>query len=368
LIIKKVNTKKELKQFYAISSLIYEDIKYFRATDKELIKFLVEGISSFHSHSEVIPYLIIQDKKVVGRFVLIFDIRLKEYVQISFLEFLPETDKILVDKVIETVNNYTSKKKKIIFGLNGHLNYGVGYLKNKFNEIPVYGLPYTPEYYLEYFKNLKERELVSFRLPLTDIEKFSYNISEKFKNNEITVRCADFNYFDYEIEIYTSLNNNGLRNHPFWSERDAKEDIELFEPLKFMIKPEHLLIAEYKDTPVGFLLWFPDFNQLLKRNDSELKYNNKLSPQFLQYKFFNKIDTFRLSEIVIIPEFHKKFVDIALIKKLTEVVKPYNYKFCEGGFIFKENFSSINLATRYIHRFLNKKLEAFRKFGVYEYE
>ena len=56
--LKRVVTKKDYKDFYSTTKDIYKDISFHRSTEGEIIKLLIEGPTSFHDHSLVIPYLL----------------------------------------------------------------------------------------------------------------------------------------------------------------------------------------------------------------------------------------------------------------------------------------------------------------------
>jgi len=188
---------------------------------------------------------------------------------------------------------------------------------------------------------------------------------QTFLNIQKTVYLNNQSFRPAGAALVKTLANKKL---PYWSGRDYSEDYELFAPIKNLLCNDILIVAEYKGNPIAFLLWFPDFNQLLTSNFEELRCKYPFSRHWRKFRFSNPIDTLRLAEIGIAEDFHKKTVDLALAKAFVETIKDLNFEFCEGGFIFRENTPSINLAKKYLHRFLNVTPEIYRKFAIYEAE
>ncbi len=328
------------------------------------MRLIIEGPSHFHSHAEVFPIIVFHNNEPVCRFAFVLDNRSLEYVQVAFFEAKPG-QKDLVATIIKKAKKRFPEQSKICFGLNGHLNYGAGILLNNFNKTPAFGLAYTMEYYKEYFEKLDARKIVSFKFPAKVSE--SYNkLSQRIKSNDrITIKKLDKSKLEQYSKVYTELNNTCFTEHPFWADRDSEEDLELFDSFKYLLKDEHLIFAEYDGKPIGFLLWFPDFNQLLKKN-RELKANSKIGLDAIRSNYFNSIDTFRFTEIAVHPNFRKKGVEMALINQMIEDVISSGYKYGIGGFIFEENFDSINMALKYIERITANKAEPDSEYAVFE--
>ena len=163
-----------------------------------------------------------------------------------------------------------------------------------------------------------------------------------------------------EIGIYTFLNNKAFATHPFWAERKDKEDLELFYPFRFLLQNENLIIAELKGKPVGFFLWYPDFNELVT-SQRDLNFWD-----VLKFRNGKKINVFRFTEIGVLPELQKSPVGFSLLMKSIPVFKRCGFEYCEGGFIFEENTSSIALVTRMIQRSTGIKPLPYRRYAVYE--
>jgi len=350
-----------LRDFFRLTKEIYRYNEYYRATEDEVIYLLIKGSSSFLSHATVKPFIIQDRNKPIGRFALIHDQRLPDYIQVSFFEILPAYQKV-VQIIIELAKKKFKNCKRIIFGLNGHLNYGAGFLLNRFDKIPLFGLPYTPQYYQEYFSGFKKRSMVSFRFPFDSFYSYYQKTIDKVDFDGISVRKMDKKKLKKEIEIYTWLNNVCFREHPYWADRNTEEDLELFYPFRFLMKEENLLFAEKDGNPVGFFLWYPDFNQLV-RNDKRLGMLH-----VLRYRMMNPINTFRFTEIAVLPEYMRSRAAQAMMLTAIPFMHKQGFEFGEGGFIFEENVKSINMTKRFIRRATGNTPEPYRKYAVFEKE
>lgn len=355
-----VRGKAALNEFYNITKTIYKDNPFYRTTNEEVVKHLTAGSTVFKNHATVIPYIIKKGDETVGRLALIHDAYLKDYVQIAFFEALPGLEN-LAELISEKAAARFKECSKIVVGINGHLNYGAGILLNHFDEQPVFELPYNPDYYPDYFKKFHKREIVSFRFETAPFHEYFENFENSVWNG-ITVRFMDKRKFKKEIKTYTELNNACFHSHPFWAKRDINEDLEMFYPFRHFLSNENLIFAEYKGKPIGFVLWFPDFNQIVS-NKGTLGLKERL-----KFRLGNPIKTFRFYEIAVLPQYQISKASFAMIYKMAKAVKAKGYEIGEGGFIFQENTRSITLAVRYLHRAFGEKMDAYRRFAVYERE
>ncbi len=361
MIFTEVLTPSQFKAFYSFASELYKNNAYYRDTEHDVASMLVEKKSVFFRHAGLIPLLITEDTGdiVLGRFCMVLDQQQPDMVQIAFFEALPGIQGLGEQLFLEAKKRYPGCSRLVV-GLNAHLNYGAGFLCSRFEEAPVFGLPYTMPYYMEYFKAYECKRMFSFRYPTQPF--FEYYSSRKSPSSaqNIKVRTMRKRKLKEEVAIYTYLNNASFQNHIYWSDRTEAEDYELFKPFGPMLDEENLLIAEIDGQPAGFLLWYPDFNQLVKGS----RHIGAL--EWLRFRFFNPIDTFRFTEFGVHPKYRNSRVVDEMIRKLSEIIQQTPYKMLEGGFIFEENASSIAVSLRYGLRSMRKALEPYREYAVFE--
>ncbi|MBN2893161.1 MAG: hypothetical protein JXL97_14925 [Bacteroidales bacterium] len=358
------NFQKEL--FLQLPAKIYKNYMNYRTTNEETAEWLSFEKTEFHKHAKVTPYIIALKEEIIGRFTLIVDQNMPEYCQIAFLEFTENTPLNLSSLLKKFVTEKHLKCSKILIGLNGHLNYGAGILQNKFDKTPAFELPYTRNYYPEYFLEFDKKLVSTFFFKFDNLPENVKKYERFYPSNKFKIRHLNSDNFEEEIKIYTELNNGSFQKHLYWTNRTYKEDLELYAPFKKILTPDNLLIAEYNGNPIGFLLWLPDFNQLLKNNNEFLKFDKNLSHEEFKTKYITKIDTFRIMEIAIIPEFQRKRIDLMLFTELMRAISKTNYKYCEGGFILNENVDSMNMSQKYLKRLFDPKAEIHRQYAIYE--
>ena len=360
MILKEVHTRNEVRSFYKIQEEIYRNNIYFRYSESDITQLLVKGPSAFHRHAAVLPYLMLENDMVVGRFAFIHDHNLHEYLQVSFFEAQPGLQDV-ARIITESAHSRFPECKKVVIGLNGHLNYGAGILISNFNEPPVFGLPYNPEYYQDYFLGFEQKTMVSYRFPLKPFVEYHQKMEKIRDFKGITVRKLNKKKLRQETELYTWLNNACFPGHPYWADRYSEEDYELFNPFRFLIKEENLLFAEKNGKPIGFFLWYPDFNQLI-RNNQHLGWK-----AVLRYHLANPIDTFRFTEIAVLPGYQVSHAVQALILYATPFIQKTGVTTGEGGFIFEENISSIVMTRRFLERVTGTKMEPYRRYALFEH-
>ena len=347
------------RTFEKVGAQVYQGNPWFKGTDASVQNLLLNSDSAFKSHAKIKRFIITDGNDLVARFALIYDYRLGDPIQVSFFEAQSGLGDVfsLIKKAILTHFPYCAK---VVVGLNGHLNYGAGILLNRFDEAPLFGLPYNPEYYAGYFKDLICRKMVTFRFGMEAYHEWANNYQSKRGLEGLSVRFMNKNNIKAESAVYTYLNNQSFKDHPYWADRDNEEDLELFKPFRFFLDNENLIFAEINGKPVGFYLWYPDFNQLVTSQ------RDLTICDLMKFRFKNPIDTLRFTEIGIIPRYQGSPVALALISKSVPVLLEKGYKFCEGGFIFEENKASIAFVKRIMKRCYGADPEPYRQFATFE--
>ncbi len=363
MIAKQIHDRSGLKTFFALPERIYKGNPCFRPTEGSLTRLLIEGPTVFHRHATVLPHLLWEDGASVGRCALIHDRNMPEFVQVAFFEALPDQTGV-VEALCGAARSMQTGARKLLIGINGHLNYGAGILLDRFDQPPTFGLPYNPPYYADYFAGLFCRKSVSFRFPLKGIFDWARSAAGTFDTGGVTVRFLNKRQLRRDIELYTHIDNNTFSNTPYWywSNREPEENYELFHPFRHLMKEEDLLFAEKDGKPVGFLLWYPDFNGLVPPGRDINLFH------LLRYTIANPLRATRLAEAAVLPEYRRLPVVATLLLKSLPEVEARGYETCEGGFIFEENHASVAMTQRYVMRGTGQRPDPYRHYGMFEAE
>ncbi len=388
-----VNSRSWWNAWHDVPSRVYAGNPWARSTEDDLVRMLATGESVFFRHARVAAFLLMNGPHVVGRFALIDDDNLPETVQVAFFEALFGLSGVS-ECLATCARVFAPSAVRMVVGLCGHLNYAAGFLASRFDEAPLFGLPYSPPYYLEYFADLTRRDMVSYRF---HNESFFRLWKEKRllrkahrEPSRITVRPMNRKNLKQEIALYTELNNACFSEHTYWSDRSAEEDFELFHPFRFLLKEENLLFAEEDGVPVGFLLWYPDYNQLVPagrplgiKEVAAYQTAHLVPKDHPRTKAFVRpvqafahrtlrlaapIDTVRLTEIAVKASHRKAGVVEALIRAFTKVQYLRGFSYTEGGFIFEDNVASITMTRRLLETAFGTAPEPYRRFAIFEGE
>jgi hypothetical protein len=354
-----ITSRGDFKYFEKVSADVYNGNNYYRGTEGSIEKLLLNSKSAFQNHASIQKFVVRDGNDLVARFALIHDLRLMDYCQISFFEAQPGLGDIfpLIRKQIE---NHFPQCKKVVAGLNAHLNYGAGILLHPFDEPPLFGLPYNPAYYADYFKAFTMRKMVTFRFDMEAYAHWANSYPVNRPLDGLTIRFMDKSRIKEESAIYTRLNNLSFQQHPYWANRDEAEDLELFYPFRHLLDNENLIIAEIKGKPVGFFLWYPDFNKLVTTHRDLNLWD------VIRFRTGKYIDTFRVTEIGVVPEYQRSPVAMEMIRKSLPTLYKKGYKFCEVGFIFEENRASIAMLKRLLTRLYGTEALPYRQFATFE--
>jgi len=347
------------KTFSKVSADVYRGNPNFRGTEGSVEKMLLNADSAFHTHSKVLKFVVRDGNDLVARFALIHDFWLVNYVQVSFFEAQPGLGNIFL-LIEKEIRSHFPQCTKVVVGLNGHLNYGAGILLNRFDEPPVFGLPYNPAYYAGYFSQIECHKMATFHFCMDAYSAWAESYAPSRAIDGLSVRFMDKKRIKEESAIYTMLNNQAFTKHPYWAKRDTKEDLDLFYPFRFLLDNENLIFAEVKGKPVGFFLWYADFNQLV----SGSRDLNVID--VIRFRLGKTPDTFRFTEIGIIPEYQNSSVAMALLNKALPTIRAKGYQYCEGGFIFEENKASMAFVNRLLKRSFGKEQEVYRRYATFE--
>lgn len=326
----------------------YED-KYLNKNLKRnsmsgLLKDLLNGKSEVCKMVDLEPVMVMDNNEIIMISLLAYAHRLPEFLQIGFFE-ASRLDMDAFNLILNRAEILAKEKgaSKISGSLNIHVNYGLGFLVGDYDKKQSFGMPHNPEYYHKFFvdNDFQAIPMVSYKKDMKTIKGlFSENLIKKLENR-YTVRGVNFKDLKNEAKVYTDVNNQAFGDHLFYYERKAEEDLELFKDFQFLLKSENLLFVERNGKAVGFMLWYPDFHQLMNPSETvglKTVIKNKLFP--------NKIKTFKIVEMGVIPEEQSKGAILALFNHCYEFTKD-RYESFESGWVLEANYKSKSFGIKW---------------------
>jgi len=309
-----------------------------------MLKGLLLGKSQLCRSVELEPLIVADGDRIIMICLLAYAHRMPDYIQMGFFE-AEELNMQAFLMILDKAEKMAKEKGalKISASLNIHVNYGLGFLASSYDKMQSFGMAHNPEFYHDFFESsgFGTIEMVSYKKDMRHVERLlSPDISSKL-TERYNVRESDLSNLKNECAIYTDVNNSAFSQHLFYYPRNYEEDYELFKDLKFLLKPENLLFVERDGKPVGFMLWYPDFNQIMSMGETaglKTVIKNKL--------FGHKIDTFKIVEMGVIPGERNRGAILALFDYCFRCIKD-KYSFMESGWVLADNFKSRNFGIKW---------------------
>jgi hypothetical protein len=350
--------KQDIHKYLLFMKKVYQDIPNYKDTFSVLVSSVISGRSVFCRYADVQPMMVYDQDKIIAVCAFIHAREYPDTLQVAFFEALPGSPEA-VDLIMEKAKQLGRMKgvRNISIGLQGHVNIGLGILADRFQDRLVFGSAYNPPYYPDYFArySYKETDLVSFQgevnsFPLEQYQKVLAKVRGRYR-----FRPADFRRFRAEMAIYTDLNNRCFADHAFYYPRYPEEDYELFRDLKWFLKEENLIFAEDNGKVVGFILWYPDFNELIP---SQGKVG--ISTVVLNWFLSRRIRKCKIVEIGVLPEYENKGLMLGLFDSVYQRIKG-RFRWYETSWILDNNYKSKNYGLKWADR-------EYKRYKVYEME
>ena len=283
------------------------------------------------------PLLVVDEDKIVMATILAQADRMPEALQLCFFEsdgYNSEAFSIILAKAEELAREIGAKQ--ITGSLNLHVNYGLGFLADSYDKVQSFGMSHNPEYFHQYFieNGFEPIDLVSYKKDMRGLDQLMGKSLRERIESRYSVRELDLEKLPEEAELYTRINNQAFSSHPFYYRRVPEEDLELFKDFKLFLKSENLLFVYRGDEPVGFMLWYPDFHQLMKPGET---IGLKTLLRFWMNK--KKIDTFKIVEMGVVEKEKGRGAILALFQYCLERTRG-RYSYMESGWVLADNMDS----------------------------
>jgi hypothetical protein len=308
-----------------------------------LLKNLLNGKSVMSRSAYFEPVMVEDNGRIIMIALLTHVDRMPDFLQIAFFEADYQENrafKLILDRAYELAKERGASK--LTGSLNVHVNYGLGFLASEYHKLQGFGTMHNPDFYHELFaeNGFEAVDLLSFRKDLDELEEiFNPRIMERL-NRRYSIRSLDYKNLERDAQIYTSLNNQAFKDHQFYYPRKAAEDLELFKDFKPLLRPENLLFAYKGNEPVGFMLWYPDFHEIMKPGET-LGIRTVIRNKFMA----RRIKTVKIVEMGVLPKEMKNGAVLALINQVFELAKG-KYSLFESGWVLQSNTNSKMLGIK----------------------
>jgi len=368
-----VQTKKDLYNFFKISEYVYKnDIFWVQPLWKETKDFF-KKTNPFWNHAESNLFIAYKNNKSVGRIASFIDYNYCKKIgeKIGFFGFFEciQDYKVAYELLEKNKNWHKSKKTKIIYGpINGGIDVGLGFLAEGYKTEPYFKSSYSPRYYIDFVKRygmVESKVFLEHVFDLNDVisQLFKKNINN-YKENDIKIRRFKRLQTNKDIDIFIDILNETFSSH--WGfVQSSKDEIKNrfgIKQARWILNPNLFLFAENNNKPVGFILSFPDYNQILK------KFNGKIGIKEIFYYLFNKkkINRGKLYIIGRNKKYHNKNIAYLLNYQTFINMKKLGYNEAVIGPVDNDNIAAKKIIKNMGGKISKKFLILEQKIGLEE--
>lgn len=367
--IKKVETKKDLKNFIDFPHELYKDDPNYVPELYLSQKDLLSKNHPFFKHSKADLFLAYKGGSIVGRIAAIRNNNYIDYTgnEIGFFGFIEfeddeEVSTALLDKATQWVKD--EGLNSIMGPENYSTNETCGTLVEGYDSPPMVMMPYNRSYYIEHLEKygfVKAMDLLAYRFEqdgFTErLKRMALMIEDRLKRQGITIRKFEIKNFKEEVAKIKSVYNSAWEKNWGFVPMTDEEFAHSAKDLKQIVDPDFLLIAEQDGRPIAFSLTLPNVNEIfikIKRG--------RLFPFGIFKLLFGRknIKGIRIITLGIIERYRKLGIDAYFYFKAYEEAIKKGITVGESSWIL-ENNEMMNRAIVNINGQLYKKYRIFKK-------
>jgi hypothetical protein len=383
MVLIEVKDKQTAREFLEIPKVLYmNDPNWSCPLDMEIENTFNPQKNSCFQHGDARRWIMKDERRnLIGRIAAFYDKNKADHNPqptggIGFFECIndPEAAKRLFDVAKEWLTSQGMK------AMDGPINFGEnfinwGLLVEGF--VPQgYGMPYNFPYYKEFFESYGFKtyfEQYSFH------DKFSRPYPEQmrafgerlWKKPEFTFKHIEMKkaekYLHDLVIMYNKIWSDFLENYTPLKFDDL---YQIFQDAQAMLNEKFIWFAYHNGEPAGFLIVFPDINQVLRK----LK-NGRLNFWNIMKLFYYKkraVTRGRLLLSGVIPEFQRTGVIGGMYIKLTDAMKSSGYEELELSWVGDYNitvnrmygqFGATKEKTHITYRYLFDQHAPFERFN-----
>lgn len=351
ILVKKVITKKQQKEFLEFPLSLYKDNPYFVPSLYLMEKDIFKKNYGYYDTCEAVCFNAYLDNKVVGRIQAILQKASNEkYNQkrIRFTRFDCIDNQDVANALFDKVKEYALDKN--MNELVGPLGFSdlerEGLLIEGFDKLSTFEEQYNYDYYQRLIENYgfeKEVDWVEHQLRLLPsakerldkyssliLKRFNLKVSKCKSINEFMKRYLD-QFFDIIDETYKDL----YGTVPFTESSKAM----LVSTFKLIVNERQVkVIVDENDRVVCFGICFPSLSKAVQKSQGKLT----IPCLFRLLNAIKNPKSIDLGLIGVLPEYAKKGVATILLKEIMDLMIEDNLEYAETNLNLENNISIIN--------------------------
>lgn len=371
IIIKKVSTTQDLKDFVTFPWTVYrDDPLWVPPLIPERLGVLDPDHGAFLKRGEADLFLAYLNGRIAGTICAAEDppTNAKRGTQecvFGFLEYVKDYQ--VFTALVDTARDWGRERGlKTLYGpwnLDYEDSYGV--LIEGRDAPPVLMCGHTPPYYREFMDRYgfqpARAENVALRISLNDspqIQRLSRLADRVRAKGKVKVRPADYDRWSEEVDLVHMLLGKALAhlNDSIGWHREALQ--ATLEPFKTIADPNLILFAEIDGRTVGFLPGVPNLNEIL------IDVNGLRYPwnyiQIMWLMKFRKPACLSAKSVLVLPEYWNTGVIVLLMDELAQRARANGYRWIDMSITSADNPTSVLTAEK-------MGAEIYKRWQVYHY-
>ena len=226
-------------------------------------------------------FLAYQGDRLVGRIAAIENRAHNEFHKdrTGFFGFLDcINDRAVAAALLDAAAEWlTARGLEVMWGpMNPSTNHECGLLVDGFEHRPTFMTTWNPPYYLDLCEAaglVKCKDLLAVWFSVKDADFTPPEVVTKLaeralKGGRMTFRDVDVAHWDRDVAICWEIYNEAWEKNWGFVPMTRDEFLHAAKDLKMLMRPELSFIAYVGDTPAGFMLAVPDYNEALRFNRS----------------------------------------------------------------------------------------------------
>jgi hypothetical protein len=382
MVLLEVNNAKTRKEFLEVPKILYsKDPNWVCPLDMEIENTFAPEKNSCFKHGDARRWVLKNDQgDLTGRIAAFYD-KNKAFHNpqptggIGFFECIHDQNSASL--LFDTAKNWLISQE--MQAMDGPINFGENFLNWGLlvhGFMPQgYGMPYNFPYYQELFENYGFKtyfEQYSFHdLFSRPYPEAMRNFGERlWKKPEFSFRHLEMKnaekYLRELVVMYDKVWSDFLENYTPLKYDDL---YHIFQDAKGILNEKYIWFAYHNEEPIGFLIVFPDMNQVLRK----LR-NGKLTPWNILKLFYYRrraITRGRLLLSGVVPEFQRTGVVGGIYLKITDAMRADGLEELELSWVGDYNitvnrmysqFGATKEKTHITYRYLFDPNAEFRRF------
>ncbi len=322
------------KHFLDVVETIYKDDEaYVRPLDMFINEVFDSSKNTFYNHGKAARFILINDGCVVGRVAAFINYKKANGFEqptggMGFFECIDNQE--MAFTLFDTAKEWLEQND--MHAMDGPINFGEndnfwGLLVDGFSQ-PGFGMQYNPPYYQNFyeaygFKTYFEQITNHLDLTIPFPERFWKIAGWVVKKDGFSFKHFEWKEEKQFLDDFETIYNDAWQYHENFTAIDRnvlKASMQKSKP--FMLE-DLIWFAYHDDKPIGFIVLFPDVNQILKYFNGKMNFINKL--RFLWLKRKKIMTRARVVVLGVVPKFQRSGIESGLFWHLKGAVekKPY---------------------------------------------